>query len=73
MIKATVKQYGNRFEVIGLDPIRTKDGSEKYEIKYLYSFDGRSYKTEKNAINAILKKGLEYIKVNDDQLTIAYD
>ena len=73
MIKATVKQYGNRFEVVGLDPIRTKDGSEMYEMKYLYSFGGKSYKTEKNAIAAILKKGFEYIKVSDDQLTVAYD
>ena len=73
MIKATVKQYGNRFEVIGLSPIRTKDGAEKFEMKYLYSFGGKSYKTENNAINAILKNGFEYIKVSNDQLTVAFD
>ena len=73
MVKATVKQYGNRFEVIGLHPISTKDGSEMYEMTYLYSFGGKSYKTEKNAIAAILKKGYEYIKVHDEQMTVAYD
>ena len=72
-MKATVKQYGNHFECIGLDPLKEENGVQIYEMRYLHSIGGKEYKTEKNAIRALEKNGFEYIKVEDNQMVCAYD
>ena len=64
MIKATVKSFGQGFEVVGLHDI----GNGNFEMQYLYSFGGKVYKTMNTAIRAIARKGFEYVEVEDSKL-----
>lgn len=75
-MKATVEMICGRYEVVGLrkpsvSPIAPEltDGKTVYEMTYLHSFCGKTYKTLENAIKALLKKGLEYIP-NDSIITV---
>ena len=72
-MKATTMKIGDRYEVIGLDAGKEIGGEMVYEMLYLRSFGSKDYKTEENAIKAILKKGFEYIKVKDTQIVCCYD
>lgn len=72
-MKATTMKIGDRYEVIGLDAGKEVDGEMVYEMRYLYSFGSKTYKTEENAIKAILKKGFEYIKVKNNQIICGYN
>lgn len=67
-MKATTMKIGERYEVIGLDAGKEIGGELVYEMRFLYSFGSKTYKTEENAIKAILKKGFEYIKVKSSQV-----
>lgn len=72
-MKATVQKIGNGYEVIGLDASKVINGVTTYEMRYLFTFGGKQYKTEQNAIRAIAKKGFEYMPVNQNQLRVAQD
>ena len=69
-MKATVEMIGGRYEVIGLtkpavSPIdETLANKPVYELFYLHSFGGKTYKTLENAVKALIKKGLEYVPAN---------
>ena len=69
-MKATVIKINDRYEITGLNKTAA-DGV--YEMRYLYTFSGKSYKTLANAIKAIIKNGFEYIEVNANNLVCAYD
>lgn len=70
-MKATVEKICGRYEVVGLtkpavNPIDETftNGKPVYELFYLHSFGGKTYKTLENAVKALTKKGLEYIPAN---------
>lgn len=69
-MKATVIKINGRYEITGLNPTAT---AGVYEMQYLYSFGGKSYKTFENALKAIARKGFEYVAVNANNLVCAYD
>lgn len=69
-MKATVIKINDRYEIIGLNKTAT---AGVYEMQYLYTFGGKSYKTLANAVKAIAKKGFEYIEVEANNLVCAYD
>ena len=73
MIKATILKHNQTFSIIGLEEIGEKDGLVMYEMQYLFSLGSKYYKTEKNAIKAILRNGFEYIPTVSNQLVCAYD
>ena len=71
-MKATVEMIGGRYDVVGLRtpsvmPIDESltNGKPVYELVYLHSFGGKTYKTLENAVRALTKKGLEYIPANE--------
>lgn len=71
-MKATVEMIGGRYDVVGLTtpsvmPINEDltNGKPVYELFYLHSFGGKTYKTLENAIRALTKKGLEYVPANE--------
>lgn len=71
-MKATVEKISGRYEVVGLakpafNPVDETftNGKPVYELRYLHSFGGKTYKTLENAVKALIKKGLEYIPENE--------
>ena len=71
-MKATVEMFGGRYHVTGLRkpsvmPIDEQftNGKPVYEVAYLHSFGGKSYKTIENAIKALTKIGLEYVPASE--------
>lgn len=71
-MKATVEMICGRYEVVGLrkpnvNPINDVLTMDKrvYELVYLHSFGGKTYKTLENAVKALTKKGFEYIPENE--------
>lgn len=72
-MKATIQKIGNGYEIIGLDAGKVVNGITVYEMRYLFTFGGKQYKTEENAIRAIARKGFEYLPVNQNQLRVAQD
>lgn len=60
-MKATAEIINGKFEVIGLDFVKEEYGVKVYEMRYLHSFGGKTYKTLANAIKAIERKGFEYV------------
>ena len=67
-MKATVEMISGRYDIVGLQkpsvsPIDEMftEGKPVYEMTYLHSFAGKTYKTLANAIKAIEKRGLEYV------------
>lgn len=73
MIKATITKHNTLYSVVGLEELEEKDGLMMYEMRYLFSLGSKSYKTEKNAIKAIIREGFEYIPTVSKQLVCAYD
>lgn len=72
-MKATIQKIGSGYEIIGLDAGKVINGVMTYEMRYLFTFGGKQYKTEQNALRAIAKKGFEYLPVNQNQLRVAQD
>lgn len=75
-MKATIEMISGRYEVVGLrepsaSPIAPEftNGKTVYEMTYLHSFGGKTYKTLENAIKALLKRGIEYVP-NDSIITV---
>ena len=71
-MKATVEMLSGRYDVVGLrtpsvSPIceDMTNGKPVYELVYLHSFGGKTYKTLENAIRALVKKGFEYVPANE--------
>lgn len=71
-MKATVQKIGGRYDIVGLTtpsvmPINEDltEGKPVYEMCYLYTFAGKTYKTIENAVRALIKKGFEYIPDNE--------
>lgn len=67
-MKATVEMTGERYDIWGLripsvKPLNEEftNGKSVYELVYLHTFKGKTYKTIENAIKALLKKGFEYV------------
>lgn len=72
-MKATIRQFKTSYMIVGLRELEEKNGMMMYEMKYLFSLGSKTYKTEKNAIKAILREGFEYIPTVSNQLVCAYD
>lgn len=71
-MKATVQMIGGRYDIVGLStpsvmPLNDDltNGKPVYEMRYLHSFAGKTYKTIDNAIKALTKRGFEYIPNNE--------
>ena len=79
-MKATVEMICGKYEVVGLrkpsvmptNEMLTK-GKPVYELVYLHTFKGKTYKTLENAIKALIKKGIEYIPENEILTVCGWD
>lgn len=79
-MKATVEMIGGRYDIVGLrtpsvSPIAPEFTNSKpvYEMTYLHSFGGKTYKTLENAIRAIKKRGMQYIPAESVVLVCGWD
>lgn len=56
--------WNGKYEIVGAEHIE----NNVYEMRYVYAFGGKFYKTLNNAIRAINNKGYEYIP--NDEITL---
>ena len=77
-MKATVEMIGNRYSIVGLEKpnfkvVNAPADKAVYELKFLYTFGSKTYKTLANAIRAIEKNGFEYVPAESIFTVCAYD
>ena len=75
-MKATVEMIGN--SIVGLEKpnfkvVNAPADKAVYELKFLYTFGNKTYKTLANAIRAIEKNGFEYISAESIFTICPYD